>query len=95
MLAGDALGDRVDLVPSFVKSLRLQLEAITEVARDGRWPRLHKARPAAVDAAAWEALFLHVVAMLCLWLPSPADLLPFLHMHCDESSFAKLVLRRA
>ena len=103
---------RIDLVPSFVRSLRLQLEAVTEAARvaaagasslgggggarqgEGRWARLHKGRPADVDAAAWEALFLYIVAMLCLWLPSPADLLPFLRRHCDESRFARLVLRR-
>ena len=112
MVVGDALGDRIDLVPSFVRSLRLQLEAVTEAARvaaagasslgggggarqgEGRWVRLHKGRPADVDAAAWEALFLYIVAMLCLWLPSPADLLPFLRRHCDESRFARLVLRR-
>lgn len=103
MVIGDALFDRVALVPTFIKSMRRALEAtIGAIERDiddpvdhghrVTWSLLHKRRPADVRAADWEELFVFIVAKLCLWLRAPADLLDFFHRYLD-SRFDTLVLR--
>ena len=93
MVIADALNDRGALVPPFLRALRRQLEASVRAAGGSGWPALHKQRPAGVEAADWESLFEYVVAKLCLWLPSPAHLLPFLHRHCCASRFDRLLWR--
>jgi hypoxia-inducible factor 1-alpha inhibitor (HIF hydroxylase) len=99
MLVADALDDRASLLPPFVRACRKQLEALTARGADRsgapvvrRWGALHKTRPVAVDAVQWEALFEVVVATVLLWMPAPADVLPFFTRHLDDAKFA-LALR--
>ena len=102
MIVADALDDRGSLVPTFVKAMHRQLEATMSTAercqndagqRRQTWGLLQKGRPADVEAAHWEALFLFITAKLCFWLRSPRELLSFLRRHCDVSKFERLQLR--
>ena len=119
MLVADALDDRGELVPPFLRALVQQLERTLPPATDpaagaadsgaldggattapfrlrvggGQWRVLHRGRPADVSMARWEALFEEVVGKLSLWLPAPADLLPFLRRHACWGRFAGLRLQ--
>ena len=96
MSIADALGDRGAFVPPFLRALGKQLAATTTGKQTHHgstpWSILHAHRPAGVDSQAWSVLFEYLVAKLCLWLPSPGHLLPFLRRHCDASRFNRLLL---
>ena len=101
MAVADALSDRGELVPPFLRAMRRQLEATLGATlgagavgpKAAGWAALQRQRPAGVAAGPWAALFEHALARLMLWLPTPAHVLPFLRRHCCDSRFARLPLR--
>ena len=97
MAIADALGDRGEFVPPFLRAMRRQLEALAKATAPpssaSSWAVLQKHRPLGVASAAWAALFEYAAAKLLLWLPAPTHVLPFLRRHCCDSRFQSLALR--
>ena len=99
MAIADALGDRAELVPPFLRAMRRQHEVLANGGLAARqteplaWAALQKHRPPGVGPVAWASLFEYATAKLLLWLPSPTHILPFLRRHCCDGRFQRLALR--